>query len=166
MLNKLKVALLGASAVVAFASTATQAQAATQTADARVTIIPAVQLAQNDVLDFGVIASSSTAGTVELPIGSNSRTCSAGVTCIGTALRGRFTVTGAANGYTVAITVPATATLTSGANTMTAALVPSIAGFTSVGAAEVFFVGGTLSVGANQAAGLYTGTYNVSANYQ
>ena len=164
MLNKTKVALLGAMAVAAFAST--NAQAATQTADARVVILPAVQLAQNDALDFGVVASSGTAGTVILPTASDTRTCSAGVTCVGAALRGRFTVTGAENGYVVAISVPASATLTSGANTMPVALTPSLTTFTSTGAAQVFYVGGTLSVGANQAAGTYTGTYNVSANYQ
>ena len=166
MLNKIKAALVAATAIAAFASTGAQAQAATQTADARVTILTAVQLAQNDVLDFGVVASGATAGTVTLPIGSNTRTCSASVTCVGTALRGRFTVTGASNGYSVAITVPTSATLTSGTNTMAVALTPSITGFTSTGAAQSFFVGGTLTVGASQAAGLYTGTYTVSANYQ
>ena len=165
MLNKMKVALLGAMAVAALSSTG--AQAATLGADAKATILSAVQLAQNDALDFGVIASSSTAGTVDLPTGSNGRTCSAGVTCVGTALRGQFTVSGAASGYNVAIAVAPSATLTSlGGNTMSAALVSSIPGFTSTGASQAFFVGGTLSVGANQPAGVYTGSYTVSANYQ
>lgn len=162
MLNK-KLALLGAT-VAAMASTG--ANAATQTATAEVDIIAAVQLAQNDGLDLGVVASSAVAGTVALPTASNTRTCSAGVTCVGTALRGRFTVSGATSGYVVAITVPASTTLASGANSMNLALTPSITTFTSTGAAEVFYVGGTLSVGANQAAGTYTGTYAVSADYQ
>lgn len=164
MLNKTKVALLGAMAVAAFAST--NAQAATQTADARVVILPAVQLAQNDALDFGVVASSGTAGTVVLPIGSDTRNCSGGVTCVGPALRGQFTVTGAENNFVVAISVPASVTLTSGTNIMPVALTPSLTTFTSTGVAQVFFVGGTLSVGVNQPAGTYTGSYNVSANYQ
>ena len=42
MLNKMKVALLGAMAVAAVGST--NAQAATQSADAKVTILSAVQL--------------------------------------------------------------------------------------------------------------------------
>ena len=160
----MKVALLGAMAVAALSSTG--AQAATLSADAKATILSAVQLAQNDALDFGVVASSPTAGTVILPNGSNTRTCSAGVTCVGAALRGQFTVSGAANGFVVTISVPATATLNSGTNTMSAALTQSITGFTSTGASQAFFVGGTLSVGANQAAGVYTGLYTVSANYQ
>lgn len=164
MLNTMKVALTGAMAVAAFASTS--AQAATGTADATATIISAVQLTQNDVLDFGVVASSTTAGTVDLPTDSNTRTCSVGVTCVGTALRGQFTVSGAATGYTVGIVVPATAILTSNGVTMSTTLTPSMTTFVSNGGARAIFVGGTLSVGANQAAGLYTGTYTVSANYQ
>lgn len=164
MLNKTKVAILGAIAVAAMASTG--AQAATQTANAEVDIIAAVQLAQNDVLDFGVVASSATAGTVTLPTGSNGRTCSAGLTCVGTALRGRFTVSGATSGYVVAISVPTTTTLTSGSNNLSLALTPSMTSFTSAGTPQEFFVGGTLSVGVNQAAGNYTGTYTVSADYQ
>jgi Mat/Ecp fimbriae major subunit len=38
--------------------------------------------------------------------------------------------------------------------------------FNSTGASQIFFVGGSLAVGANQAAGTYTGSYNVSADYQ
>jgi hypothetical protein len=164
MLNKTKVALLGAMAVVAMASTG--AQAATQSADARAQIVAAVQIAQNDILDFGVIASGAAAGTVTLPNSSNVRTCSAGLTCAGTAaLRGRFTVT-AASGNVVVLTVPATASVASGGNTMSIALSPSVTSFTAGAAPTVFFVGGALSVAANQAAGTYTGTYNVSADYQ
>ncbi len=164
MLNKSKIALAGAIAAAALVSTG--ANAATQTATAEVDILAAVQLAQNDGLDLGVVASSAAAGTVTLPTASNTRTCSAGVTCVGTALRGRFTVSGATSGYVVGVTVPASTTLSSGANSMTLTLNPSITSFTSTGAAEVFYVGGTLAVGANQAAGTYTGTYNVSADYQ
>lgn len=164
MLNKTKFALLGVVAAAAMASTG--AQAATQTASAEVDIVAAVQLAQNDGLDFGVVASSGTAGTVALPTTSNTRTCSAGVTCVGTALRGRFTVSGATSSYVVAITVPASTTLNSGANSIVLSLTPSMTTFTSTGAAQEFFVGGSLAVGANQAAGTYTGTYSVSADYQ
>lgn len=165
MLNKTKFALLGVVAAAAMASTG--AQAATQNASAEVDIVTAVQLAINDQLDLGVVASSGTAGTVNLPASSGARACTGGVMCVGTAsLRGRFTVSGATSGYVVAITVPATTTLNSGANNMVLTLTPSITSFTSVGAPEEFYVGGSLAVGANQAAGTYTGSYNVSADYQ
>ncbi|MGB5077665.1 MAG: DUF4402 domain-containing protein [Sphingorhabdus sp.] len=164
MLNKSKIALMGAIAVAAMVSTG--AQAATQTATAEVDIIAAVQLTQDVAMDLGVAASSAASGTVTLPNNSNTRVCSAAVTCVGTAQRGEFTVSGATSGYVVAVTVAPSTTLSSGANTMPLTLNPSMSSFTSTGASQVFYVGGTLSVGANQAAGTYTGTYSVSADYQ
>ncbi len=161
MLNK-KIALLGA-AIAALASTG--ANAATQTATAEVDIIAAVTLTQNAGLDFGVVAGSAAGGTVILPNTSNTRTC-AGVTCVGTAQRGQFTVSGAASGFVVLVTTAPTTSLTGTGAPMSVALSPSLVSFTSTGAAQVFYVGGTLAVNANQVAGTYTGTYNVSADYQ
>ena len=165
MLNKKKVALLGAMAAAAMASTG--AQAATQPATAEVEIVAAVQLAINDTLDFGIIASGGAPATVQLLASDGTRTCGAGLTCAGSPQRGRFTVSGATTGYVVAINVPASTTLSAGgANTMSLSLVPSTTSFLSAGLPVEFFVGGTLSVGANQAAGNYTGTYVVTADYQ
>lgn len=161
MLNK-KIALLGA-AVAAMVSTG--ANAATQTATAEVDIVAAVTLTQDAGLDFGVVAVGASAGTVTMPTGSNTRSCTV-VTCSGTAQRGQFTVSNATTGYVVNIVVPGSTTLTSGGNTINLSLVPSITSFSSTGVSEVFYVGGTLSIAANQAAGTYTGTYAVSADYQ
>lgn len=163
MLNKTKVALLGAMGVAAFTSTG--AQAATASAEAQAKIIPAVTLVQTNALDFGTIAPAATPGTVVIPITANTRTCTT-VTCAGgTVSRGIFRITGAA-GNTVVISVPATITLKSGTtNTMSLALTatPSIA-TTSIN--QLIYVGGTLTVGANQPAGDYAETYNVTADYQ
>ena len=164
MLKRTKFALLGVVAAAAMASTG--AQAATQTATAQVNIVAAVTLAQNNALDLGIVATSGTAGTVVLPTGSDTRVCSTGVSCLGSALRGRFTVGGATSGYVVAINVPASTTLTSAGNNMVLTLTPSMTSFTSTTTPQTFFVGGSLAVGANQAAGTYTGSYNVSADYQ
>lgn len=166
MLKFTKTAFTGAMAVAAFALTSVQAQAATQNADARVTILPAVQLVQDNALNFGLVASSAAAGTVELPSASDTPICSTTVICVGSASRGRFTVSGAANGTSVLISVPGTVTLTYLTSSMTVALASSSTGFAATGAPVTFFVGGTLSVGANQTAGLYQGTYSVSADYQ
>ena len=80
---------------------------------------------------------------------------------------GVFTVTGAA-GYGFSITLPVgTASISSGANTMTVGTftsTPSGTGTLTAGTATVN-VGGTLNVGLNQAAGNYTGTYPVTVNY-
>ena len=164
MLNKKNVALLGAMAAAAMASTG--AQAATENATAEVDIIAAVQLQQTNGLDFGVIAPGAVAGTVAIPATSNARTC-VQVTCVGTPSRGRFTVTGSSGGYPILITVPPSVSLTSTAGSpMLVTLVSSTTTLNSSATAQEFFVGGVLHVGSNQAAGAYTGSYVVTADYQ
>lgn len=163
MLNKSKIALIGAIAAAGMISSA--ANAATVSATARVDILAPVTLVQTAGLDFGVVASGVAAGTVTLPNSSNVRTCSVGLACVGTAQRGTFNVTGAAT-YTVAIAVAASTTLTGAGAPMALTLNPSATSVVATGAAQTFFVGGTLTVGAAQTAGTYTGTYNVSADYQ
>ena len=99
-----------------------------------------------------------------LPNTSDVRTC-AGVTCVGTAQRGQFTVSGAATGFVVLVNTPASTSLTGPGTAMTLLLSPSLVNFTSTGVAQTFFVGGALAVGANQTAGTYSGTYTVTADY-
>ena len=161
MLNK-KIALLGAAAI---AMVSTGANAATTSATAEVDILAPVTLSQTATLDFGVVAAAAAAGTVQLPNNSDTRICSVGLACVGLANRGAFSVTGA-NTYTVVVTVDASTTLTGGGAPMTLNLDPSVSTLVATGAAQTFHVGGTLTVGAGQAAGTYSGTYNVSADYQ
>ena len=161
MLNK-KIALLGAAAL---ALVSTGANAATVSATAEVKILAPVTLTQTTGLDFGVVAAAATAGTVVLTPASNTRVCSVGLTCVGTAARGAFAVVGT-SGYTVAITVAPSTTLTGAGAPMALTLVPSATTVATTGLPQTFFVGGTLTVGAAQVAGTYTGTYNVSADYQ
>lgn len=161
MLNK-KIALLGA-AVAAMVSTG--ANAATQTATAEVDILAPVTLAQTAGLDFGVVGGAS-AGTATIGTGADTASCSAGLLCAGTASRGAFSVTGA-NGYNIAISVDASTSLTGPGTAMTLSLTPSTTSVAGAGlTAVVFYVGGQLSINAAQAAGTYTGNYNVSADYQ
>ncbi len=66
------------------------------------------------------------------------------------------------------ITFPSSATLTSGANTMTMDTFTHDAGGTpqlSGSGSDTFNVGATLNVGATQAAGTYSGTFAVTVNY-
>lgn len=156
-----KIALLGAAAA---ALVSTGANAATVSAQAEVDILAPVELEQTAVLDFGVVAAGA-GGTVTLPSGSDTRSCSVGVTCVGAAQRGALRVR-AINTYTVAITVAPSTTLTGPGTAMALTLNPSITSIVANGAFQTFHVGGTLTVGAAQAAGTYTGTYNVSADYQ
>lgn len=161
MLNK-KIALLGAAAA---ALVSTGANAATVTATAEVDILAPVTLAQTAGLDFGVVASGAAAGTVTMTPASDARVCTAPLVCVGASNRGAFSVVGAST-FTVGITVAASTTLTGGGAPMTVVLTPSTTTLVATGVPQTFFVGGALTVGAAQAAGTYTGTYTVSANYQ
>ena len=165
MSKKFKIALTSMVTVAAMASTA--AHADTENATAQAQVIPAVELTENDPLTFGVILSSANAGSVTISTTSNTPICTSGISCVAESTqRGRFTVSNAEAGYTVGITVPSTVTLTSGSSQMTAELESSMASFMSAGADQVFYVGGMLTVGSNQPAGYYNGTYEVSAEYQ
>ncbi len=117
-------------------------------------------------MEFGTLLPTVNPGTVIVtPAGG--RTCSADVDCIGGFPSGAgFTVTGA-SGQAYFITLPASATLSSGGNTMTVDTFNHDAGATPtlVGGSDAFNVGATLNVGATQAAGTYSGTFDVTANY-
>jgi Mat/Ecp fimbriae major subunit len=164
MLNKMKIVLAGAAAIAAMSSTA--AFADTKSATATVQILGAVQLTKFADLDLGTVASTATAGTVTLPTTSNTRTCNV-VTCVGTAARARFQVTAATNGYVIAVSNSPTATLAGPGASMNLTIASSASSITFNSAAlqDIFF-GGTLTVGANQVAGTYNGTFNVTADYQ
>jgi Mat/Ecp fimbriae major subunit len=164
MLNKMKIVLAGAAAVAAMSSSA--AFADTESATATVQILGAVELTKFADLDLGTVASGAATGTVALPTSSNTRTCT-GVTCVGTASRARFQVTAATDGYVIDVTHSPTATLTGPGASMSLALASSASSITFDSALlEDIFVGGTLTVGANQVAGTYSGTFSVTAEYQ
>ncbi len=163
MLNKFKIAL--ASSVIAAAMLSSGAQAATATGTARVEILVPVQLSTVTNLDFGLVAAGAASGTVVLPTASNTRTCTS-VTCVGTATRGSFQVTNASNGQTIQLSAT-NATLTGAGTNMlvTTSLSNSSIVFNS-SSLQTVFVGGSLAVGTNQAAGVYTGSFTVTADYQ
>jgi len=165
MLNKFKTVL--AASVLASAMFSGAAHAATETASAEAEIIVAVELSAVSALDMGLVAVGANGGTVTLDETSGARTCSADLTCVGGSTRGSFQVTNADDGSLVDITVDASTVLTGAGADMTLTLTPSATSITFDAAAlETIFVGGDLAVNAAQAAGVYTGTYNVSADYQ
>jgi uncharacterized protein DUF4402 len=78
-----------------------------------------------------------------------------------------FTVSGQGSA-TYAITLPASATVTSGANTMTVngfTSNPAGTGTLSGAGSQNLLVGATLNVGASQATGTYSGTFDVTVTY-
>ena len=151
------------------------AMAATATASSTTTVVTPIAVSKAADLSFGNIAGGGSAGTVTLsPNGSRAATGGA-VTAGGTATAAQFNVTGQ-SGLTYAIDFSGTsATLTSGANTMTFTAISDTTASaitsgtattgTLTGGAQTIYVGGTLAVGANQVAGTYSGTINVAVNY-
>ncbi|MBK7710429.1 MAG: DUF4402 domain-containing protein [Bacteroidales bacterium] len=139
------------------------------TANATATIITPIGITNSTDLAFGNVAASATPGTVVItPAGV--RTAGGGATLpavTGTFGVATFAVTGLGTS-TYAITLPASATLTgtpSGTMTVDAfASTPSGTGALT-GGTQTITVGGTLNVGAAQAAGSYTGTFSVTVNY-
>jgi hypothetical protein len=121
------------------------------------------------IMDFGVLAASATPGTAILTTGS-SLSKTGGVTIVsGTPTAGGYSVTGeGTTAYNITIPVAATTISDGSGHSMTVtAMNCSYVGLTSnlVSGADAFTVGGTLNVGANQVAGTYTGTFDVSVNY-
>jgi Mat/Ecp fimbriae major subunit len=165
--TKMKIQMLKAAlvstAIAALGFTATTAEAATATATAKAKILRQVTVTKTADLDYGIIVSGP-ASTVAVST-AGARTCGVGLVCSGTTTAAAFTI-GGTTGSVVTISVPATVTLTAGANTMTSTLVSSAATATMVANAGAFTVGGILTVGLNQADGDYTGSFNATVDYQ
>ena len=141
--------------------------------DATATIITPIAIAKNLDMSFGNIAVNPTTpgGTVTLPASvSSSRVPSAGVTLpavTGLVQAAKFTVTGEGSSvYT--ITLPASITLSGTGADMSIVPNCSVASLTAAvltAGTQVFYVGGVLTVAAVQTSGVYSGTFNVSVNY-
>ncbi len=154
---------LALTSVIAIGFSASAANAATASADARATILRQITVTKTSDLDYATIVTGAAASTVIVtPAGA--RTCGVGLVCTGTATAAGFSVVGTV-GQVATVSVPATVTLTSGANTMTSTLVSSSATLT-LAALNSFNVGGTLAVGASQADGVYTGSFTATVDYQ
>jgi Mat/Ecp fimbriae major subunit len=155
-----KAAIVG-SVLAATSFGATAAHAATATATARATILRQVTVTNTSDLQFGTIVSGASAANVGVDT-AGARTCGAGLVCTGTTTAAGFNVTGT-TGQVVTVSVPASVSLTSGSNNMTATLSSSNSTLTMAGS---FTVGGSLGVAASQADGAYAGVFTVTVDYQ
>lgn len=139
----------------------------TATATATAVIVSPITIAQVNDMNFGNIIADADGGTVVLvPAGTRTLTGLTSPSLPGTVNAASFTVTGLADAaYTV--TLPASHTISSGANNMTVDTFTSDAGATITGGSVTVNVGATLNVGASQPAGTYTsGTgFSVTVNY-
>jgi hypothetical protein len=142
--------------------------AATATSDVSASIVPAITITKNTDMEFADVVASGSAGTVVLST-AGARSVTGGATLgNGTgAAAAAFTVSGDPSS-TYSISLPASATITSAPNTMTVNTFtssPSGTGTLSVGGTQALSVGATLQVGASQAQGTYTGTFDVTVAY-
>lgn len=168
--NKSKVLLGAATLAAVMASGAPKAEAATATIPMTAKVIAAIAVSKTANLLFGTITETG-AGTVVLT-NAGARSATGGVSLIGgpTGQAGGFNVI-AATGVNYDITVPATAALTGGGDTMTAQSFTLDGGaiaatYANVAATRNFKLGATLNVPGGQATGTYNGSVTITANYQ
>ena len=168
-MKTIKQITLTALAALAMASTLSAAQnSANTTANATARIITPISIAKTADLNFGDVVSSGVAGTVAVDV-AGARTSAGGASLgNGTGVTAAaFTVSGQGSA-TYAITLPASAVITSGPNNMTVngfVSNPAGTGTLSAGGSQALAVGGTLQVGVAQATGSYTGTFSVTVAY-
>jgi len=168
--NHTVVAALSGALFIGLAGISNTALGASATGTATATIVTPIGITAGANLQFGNMLSSAVAGTATVAATSSATAVyGSGVSAAGTggtSNAGTFSITGS-TGVAYTLTVPASVTLNSGANSMTATLNGSIANGTNTLSASptTLYVGGVLSVGANQAAGSYSGTYSVTVTY-
>ena len=155
-------------AIFAFTNISFGQNDATGTAQASANIVTPISIKKNIDLNFGNIAASGSAFTVELST-AGERTSTGGAGTLpsvnGTVTAAEFTAAGL-SGATYAVTLPSTITITAGTtNNMTVDNFVSNSTNILTDGSETFKVGATLHVGANQVAGAYTGNFNVTVNY-
>ncbi|MBK6800048.1 DUF4402 domain-containing protein [Novosphingobium sp.] len=170
-----------------FLATAARAETATATASASAVVVEPASLINNRSLAFGRFAASTTAGTVTVNPDTGQCTTTGGVVQAGGCHSAEFTGMGVrrmtlriALPTTIALTGPGGATMTVTTVTMDTTPDLNYLGGNGHGLGngrrryEIvpnsgifnFRVAGTLGVGANQAPGVYTGSFAVTVQYQ
>lgn len=167
MRNSLRLVVVGAVAAASFATSAQAATTATGTATAEV--LSSLTVTATADLQFGQIA-ANTGGSVT--VNADSSVASSGaLISTGTRSPAAFDVVGSPNAMVVVSLPTAAVNLTRSGGTETM----SLGGFNTNpnGAFQLdasgngaFNVGGTLSVASGQVAGAYSGTFQVSVEYQ
>ena len=167
MRKSLRLAIVGAIAAASFAGSAQAATTATGTASAE--ILSSLTVTATGTLQFGQIA-ANTGGTIT--VNADSSTASSGsLVSTGTRMPAAFSVAGSPNAMVVLSLPTSPVNLTRAGGTETMAL----SGFNSnpggafqlnASGSGTFNVGGTLAVASGQVAGAYSGTFQVSVEYQ
>ena len=154
----------GALAALALSTPASAAATNTATADASVNIVSPLTLTKTADLNFGTLVGPFAGENVTVSA-AGIRNC-AGLTCAGTVSAATFDVTGGTASQPLTVTVDPTVDMASGANHLIANLTTPTGVSTDASGKASFGVGGSLTVASSTADGLYTGTFNVSVQYQ
>jgi Mat/Ecp fimbriae major subunit len=168
-------AAMGAAVAVAALTAGTASAQDSATATASANILQSITVTNSQALDFGTIVPGSAASTVVVSPGSSTvaatRTCGSGLTCSGGFSRAVFDVTGT-HAALVDVTGDSSVDIENAdGDSMTVTLNYSNSSMTLVRAtptstpAGSFYVGGSLAVGADQAAGAYSQTFSVTVDY-
>ena len=163
-------------AIAASAGLYAPAYAADMSGTVNAAVVRPNTLIKTDDLDFGTMISGPTGGTVSINAVTGARTTTGGVTPVGAGTqRAIFQGTGGLLLITVSGDTSVTLTRAGGGGTMTASLVRAAStsggGITLLGSTllpsgvQTYYIGGTLTVPANQAAGDYSGTFTLTVNY-
>ena len=163
---------------VALATLAGPARAADQQGSANVAVVRPNTLIKTNDLDFGTLISGATGGTATVDPVTGARTTSGGVTPVGAGeQRAIFQGTGGLLLLFVSGSNSVTLTRAGGGGSMTATLTRAVTtsggGITLLGPSatlfpsgvQTYYVGGTLTVPANQPPGDYSGTFTLTVNY-
>lgn len=166
-------------AIAASLAACPAAYAADAPATAEATVVRPNTLVKTEDLDYGTLISGATGGTVTVNPATNARTTSGGVTPVGTAAQ-RAIFQGTGGILLIFVTGSNSATLTragGGAPAMTASLTRAMTtsggGIVILGSSatllpsgvQTYYIGGTLTVPANQPEGDYSGTFTLTVNY-
>lgn len=141
---------------------------ATASAGARIITPLSIENTDEQSLEFGNIVASLVGGTVTVAPGATTASYSgvaAPAGLAGTIRSAKFTVTGDGSS-TYSVQIKQETALTSGSNTMNLSDFKHNSNKKLEGGIETFEVGATLNVGAEQAAGTYLGSFEVTVAYE
>jgi len=166
---------LGVTAAVALPTPAFAAApgANTHAANSQVLLLLPLTLTKIDDLDFGTVVSSGTSGTVALNATTGARTFAGGVTGVTTTAGHRAYFAGAGTGgqQVVVIVIPPTQLTDANGDTVDVLAMTIDNGGNPLRTIDPvtksFFVGvgGILNIAGNQPDGVYSSTFQVTANY-
>jgi hypothetical protein len=143
------------------------AQAADATSSATAKVVTPITVSNTAALAFGSFSAGS-GGTILIGTdGARSKTAGVVLLNSSTGAAAAFAVNGE-NNTTYTISLPTTVSVSDGTNTMSLGSFvsnPSGTGTLSGSGAQTINVGATLTVASSQAAGNYTGSFNVSVEY-